>query len=82
MPIIEQKLTDENASKVFAEVSEKYPLAPGEVKSIATISKEKDGKVYFCIVGIDNTNKITSTKKQWRLVDGVKELLNATKKKK
>ncbi|MBN2776246.1 MAG: hypothetical protein JXR36_01305 [Bacteroidales bacterium] len=75
-PLIEKNLTDEKLSKIFDDIAKTYPIAENEIRNICTISKEQNGKIYFCIVGLDNHNKITSVKKQWKFVEGLKYLLS------
>lgn len=78
-PMLDKALTDEKLSEVFTEFEKEYPLAPGEVKLVGTISLEKDGKVYFCIAALDKDMKIVSIKKQWKFIEGIKHLFKITK---
>ena len=80
MPAIDKAITDENASNIFSGIEQEYKPKPGN-KIVGTITKERDGKVYFCIAEIDNTLKIVEVKKQWKLVEGIKFLINKSNNK-
>jgi hypothetical protein len=75
-PIIDKNLTDEKIKEVVDNMTNEYPLLPGEVRNIGIVSLERDGKTYFAIAGLNQNNTITSVKKQWRLVEGIKLLLS------
>jgi len=80
MPVIDKAITDENASNIFSGIEQEYKPKHGN-KIVGTITKERDGKVYFCIAEIDNTLKIVEVKKQWKLVEGIKFLVNKSNNK-
>ena len=75
MPMVDKVLTDENVSKIFKGIEDEYPVEPGH-KLLGTITIEKNNKVYFCIAEMDVSMKIVKVHKQWKLVEGIKFLIN------
>lgn len=76
MPMVDKVLTDENVSKIFKGLLEdEYPVEAGH-KLLGTITIEKNNKVYFCIAEMDVSMKIVKVHKQWKLVEGIKFLIN------
>lgn len=76
MPMVDKVLTDENVSKIFKGLLEdEYPVEAGH-KLLGTITIEKNNKVYFCIAEMDVNMKIIKVHKQWKLVEGIKFLIN------
>lgn len=76
MPVADKVLTDENVSKIFKGLLEdEYPVEAGH-KLLGTITIEKNNKVYFCIAEMDVNMKIIKVHKQWKLVEGIKFLIN------
>ncbi|NLB85734.1 MAG: hypothetical protein GX793_01600 [Bacteroidales bacterium] len=75
MPMVDKVLTDENVSKIFKGLEDEYPVEAGH-KLLGTITKEKNDKVYFCIAEMDVNMKIIKVHKQWKLVEGIKFLID------
>lgn len=75
MPMVDKVLTDENVSKIFKGIEDEYPVEAGH-KLLGTITIEKNNKVYFCIAEMDVSMKIVKVHKQWKLVEGIKFLIN------
>jgi hypothetical protein len=75
MPMVDKVLTDENVSKIFKGIEDEYPVESGH-KLLGTITIEKNNKVYFCIAEMDVSMKIVKVHKQWKLVEGIKFLIN------
>ena len=75
MPMVDKVLTDENVSKIFKGLEKEYPVEAGH-KLLGTITIEKNNKVYFCIAEMDANMKIFKVHKQWKLVEGIKFLIN------
>lgn len=75
---LEKNLSDETVAKLFTAYLSQFPLENGEYKNMATLSLEKNGKVYIAVVGLSYKNNqftISKPKKQAAVITAIKELI-------
>ncbi|MDX9696479.1 MAG: hypothetical protein RBT49_11875 [Bacteroidales bacterium] len=76
LPLVEKIFTEENSVQLFEAITKAYPPKDEKNRVICTITKEKDGKIYFCILEMNPLFSYVGTLASWPLVDGIKFLIS------